>query len=164
MGDMTLSYRWFRIVDVRSLAREGLPENVVRETGGEWYDWSINFIAEIEIEADQLYRVRVDALPLLHELLSASAKLGTSDEFGAEIGEGLRLYAKAELGILLVRIVFAAGRRNDTLVEHSLSLSNGAMFFALKAAELAQSLALLNVDIEKCLTRFPANAFESREK
>lgn len=160
---MTLSYPWFQIVDVRSLASEGLSEKALRETAGEWCDWSINFIAEIEIGTDRLYRVRVDALPLLHELLSAGAKLGMSDEFDAEIGEGIRLLAKVELGILLIRIVFAAGRRNDALLEQSLSLSNGAMFFALKAAELTQALERLNVNIEECLTRFPVNVFEGKE-
>jgi hypothetical protein len=152
-----MAYRWFTVPTSARLGQR--PEADDEAWIVNWRAWSIGFIADVIIEGEKQYCVRVNAFPLLYEFLNASVYMCANRSFDVEIGEGLWLRGAVSEGGIEIAISFEAGGRNDVLLQRNISASDTILFLALKTAEVASSLEKIGVDLEHYLSKFPVGVY-----
>ena len=148
---------WFSINDVVNIFS---PSDIDIDSVGLWGDLSIKYVADLTLSFDSCIQVRVDALPLFYALSNALLNLERTNEFRAEIGEGLWMDASIVRDVCTFKIVFAVGDTFDPLWTEevgrkTLQLDETFLFLVEKTANLLECFNRIGVDTLAIMLRFP---------
>ncbi|MBG0811605.1 hypothetical protein IY145_19835 [Methylosinus sp. H3A] len=144
---------WFDVVDISRLS--GPFEQEKLDEIDDWEHLAMSMILTIHISVGSNYGVKVDALPLLYEMLCALS-LGIKSGFEVQIGEGFWLTASpAGERVMKVKIEFVVGGSERILGEITVKLDEMLLFFPKLIADITSLIENTGLDVDHTLKKFP---------
>jgi hypothetical protein len=152
-------FGWFDILEIVQLPKTAHVD--ADQTSGDWKTLSLTYIVTIKVILDNEHLIRVDAIPLLYELILASSSLTTQRLVDIEVGEGWRL--KADLvseGSLKLNFEFVVGSEIDRLSQYEMTSDALAVFLATRISKLVEMLEANGADVLSTLEQFPTALYK----
>jgi hypothetical protein len=144
---------WLKVVELSRLS--GPFEQEQLDKIDDWRSLAMSLILTIHISIGSNYGVKVDALPLLYEMLSALS-LGIKNGFEVQIGEGFWLTASPADGqIMKVIVEYATGGSEIIPGEMAIKLEEMLMFFSKWIVDIASLIENTGLDVNETLGKFP---------
>jgi hypothetical protein len=144
---------WFDVVDISRLSGPFEQEHL--DEIDDWEHLAMSLILTININIGSNCVVKVDALPLLYEMLNALS-IGIKNGFEVQIGEGLWLIAsQAGDRVMNVKIEFIAGGPDKILRDMTVKLDDMLLFFSRWIADIASLIEAAGLDANDTLGKFP---------
>jgi hypothetical protein len=141
---------WFDVVDISRLSGPFEQENL--DGIDDWKDLAMSLILTIHISVGSNYGVKVDALPLLYEMLFALS-VGIKNGFEVLVGEDFWLTARLTgEGVMKVKIMYGS---EITLGEITVKLDEMLLLFPKWIADITSLIENTGLDINDTLKKFP---------
>jgi hypothetical protein len=140
-----------------------LPDDGASDVSDDLMDWrnlSISYVASIEMSLGQSYAIRVDAIPLVYECLSAFSSWEGNGIVEIQIGEGWWLVGnKVEGDTQRLRFEFAAGGSVENLGTVEVNTDEVFIILSKILSDLVDALDVAGFDVRGCIRRFPIHSY-----
>ena len=144
---------WFDVVDISRLS--GPFEQEQLDEIDDWEHLAMSLILTININIGSNCVVKVDALPLLYEMLNALS-IGIKNGLEVQIGEGLWLTSSpSSERAIQVNIELVAGGPNKLLKEMTIKLDDMLLYFPKWIADITILIERTGLDVNDTLRKFP---------
>jgi hypothetical protein len=103
-----MDFSWFKVVAISRMPPPYADENI--DSLEDWAKMSLSLIADLDINLATEYQIRVDALPLLYEILNSVWRLERMKGFEIAVGESWWFTGSYSANDMLkLKIEFVAG-------------------------------------------------------
>lgn len=148
-------------IDVAEISRLSGPFGQEKlDSLNDWNSLAVSLILTINIDIGSGCEVKVDALPLLYELLNALSN-GIKNGFEVQIGEGLWLSGSRTCDdVLRVKVEFVAGGSESIIGEIAIKYDELLLDFSICITNIVTLIEKSGLDVACTLKKFPLSKYQ----
>jgi hypothetical protein len=155
-GKMKVS--WFDVAEISRLSGPFGQEKL--DHLDDWNSLAVSLILTINIDIGSNCKVKVDALPLLYELLNALSN-GIKNGFEVQIGEGLWLSGSGTCDdVLRVKVEFVAGGSESIIGEIAIKYDELLLDFSTCITNIVTLIERSGLDVACTLKKFQLSKYQ----